>query len=195
MQIGDLNRFMWSYLQAFRRILKLFEFLFKLNIDNICSDDKVRPVVLLFSNLMEHPMVKNLVFAAALASTSIAFATNAQNAAVISDKDEIITVTVADNTWAVVATNSTKGLTKLREFHDMGDAGVQQIDYVVNCSNRKLSMADFKVLTAMSPQNKQTTEREVADLSFYQPVIQHDINIVENVCGGKLAMGKSTSVN
>ncbi len=140
-------------------------------------------------------MVKNLVFAAALASTSIAFATNAQNAAVISDKDEIITVTVADNTWAVVATNSTKGLTKLREFHDMGDAGVQQIDYVVNCNNRKLSMADFKVLTAMSPQNKQTTEREVADLSFYQPVIQHDINIVENVCGGKLAMGKATSVN
>jgi hypothetical protein len=144
---------------------------------------------------MEHPMVKNLLFAAALASTSIAFATNAQNAAVISDKDEIITVTVADNTWAVVATNSTKGLTKLREFHDMGDAGVQQIDYVVNCNNRKLSMADFKVLTAMSPQNKQTTEREVADLSFYQPVIQHDINIVENVCGGKLAMGKATSVN
>lgn len=140
-------------------------------------------------------MVKNLVFAAALASTSIAFATNAQNAAVISDKDEIITVTVADNTWAVVATNSNKGLTKLREFHDMGDAGVQQIDYVVNCNNRKLSMADFKVLTAMSPQNKQTTEREVADLSFYQPVIQHDINIVENVCGGKLAMGKATSVN
>jgi hypothetical protein len=173
----------------------LFEFLFKLNIDNICSDAKVRPVVLLFSNLMEHPMVKNLLFAAALASTSIAFATNAQNAAVISDKDEIITVTVADNTWAVVATNSTKGLTKLREFHDMGDAGVQQIDYVVNCNNRKLSMADFKVLTAMSPQNKQTTEREVADLSFYQPVIQHDINIVENVCGGKLAMGKATSVN
>ena len=77
----------------------------------------------------------------------------------------------------------------------MGDAGVQQIDYVVNCSNRKLSMADFKVLTAMSPQNKQTTERELADLSFYQPVIQHDINIVENVCGGKLAMVKATSVN
>lgn len=140
-------------------------------------------------------MVRNLVFAVALASTSIAFATNAQNTAVISDKEEIITVSVADNPWAVVATRSDKGLTKLREFHDMGDAGVQQIDYVVNCNNRKLSMAEFKVLTAMAPQNKQTTERDVADLSFYQPVIQHDINIVENVCGGKLAMGKVTSVN
>jgi hypothetical protein len=140
-------------------------------------------------------MVKNLLFAAALASTSFAVAGTSQNAAIISDKDEVITVAVADNTWAVVATNSIKGLTKLREFHDMGDAGVQQIDYVVNCSNRKLSMADFKVLTGMSAQTTPTTDRGVAELSFYQPVIQHDINIVENVCGGKLAMGKASSVN
>ena len=140
-------------------------------------------------------MVKNIAFAAALVSTSIAFAGNSQNAAIISDKEEVITVAVADNTWAVVATNSNKGLTKLREFHDMGDAGVQQIDYVVNCSNRKLSMADFKVLKGMATQNASNTEREVGQLSFYQPVIQHDINIVDNVCGGKLAMGKASSVN
>jgi hypothetical protein len=144
---------------------------------------------------MEHLMFKNIAFAAALASTSIAFAGNSQNAAIISDKEEVITVAVADNTWAVVATNSNKGLTKLREFHDMGDAGVQQIDYVVNCSNRKLSMADFKVLKGMATQNTSNTEREVGQLSFYQPVIQHDINIVDNVCGGKLAMGKASSVN
>jgi len=144
---------------------------------------------------MEHSMFKNIVFAAALASTSIAFAGNSQNAAIISDKEEVITVAVAENTWAVVATNSSKGLTKLREFHDMGDAGVQQIDYVVNCSNRKLSMADFKVLRGMATQNASNTEREVGQLSFYQPVIQHDINIVDNVCGGKLAMGKASSVN
>jgi hypothetical protein len=77
----------------------------------------------------------------------------------------------------------------------MGDAGVQQIDYVVNCSNRKLSMADFKVLKGMATQNTKDSERVVAELSFYQPVIQHDINIVDNVCGGKLAMGKVSSVN
>jgi len=140
-------------------------------------------------------MVKNIVFAAALASTSIAYAGSSQNAAVISDKEEVITVAVAENTWAVVATNSNKGLTKLREFHDMGDAGVQQIDYVVNCSNRKLSMADFKVLKGMATQNASNTERGFAELSFYQPVIQHDINIVDNVCGGKLAMGRASSVN
>ena len=140
-------------------------------------------------------MFKNIVFAAALVSTSLAFAGTSHNAAIISDKDEIMTVVVAENTWAVVAANSSKGFTKLREFHDMGDAGVQQIDYVVNCSNRKLSMADFKVLKGMATQNTSNTEREVGQLSFYQPVIQHDINIVDNVCGGKLAMGKASSVN
>lgn len=140
-------------------------------------------------------MVKHFVFAAALVSTSIAFAGTSHNAAIISDKDEVITVAVAENTWAVVAANSSKGFTKLREFHDMGDAGVQQIDYVVNCSNRKLSMADFKVLTGMSAKNTQNNDRGIAELSFYKPVIQHDINIVDNVCGGKLAMGKASSVN
>lgn len=140
-------------------------------------------------------MVKHFVFAAALVSTSIAFAGTSHNAAIISDKDEVITVAVAENTWAVVAANSSKGFTKLREFHDMGDAGVQQIDYVVSCSNRKLSMADFKVLTGMSAKNTQNNDRGIAELSFYKPVIQHDINIVDNVCGGKLAMGKASSVN
>jgi hypothetical protein len=144
---------------------------------------------------MEHTMFRNIVFAAALVSTSIAFAGTSHNTAIISDKDEIITVALAENTWAVVATDTSKGFTKLREFHDMGDAGVQQIDYVVNCNNGKLSMADFKVLTSMSEKNTQESVRGIAELSFYKPVIQHDINIVENVCGGKLAMGKASSVN
>ena len=140
-------------------------------------------------------MVKNLIFAALLASTSFAVAGTSQNAAIISDKDEVITVAVADNTWAVVATNSIKGLTKLREFHDMGDAGVQQIGYVVNCSNRKLSMANFQVLTEMNAKPTEAVDRSMAELKFYQPVIQHDINIVDNVCGGRLAMNKVRAIN
>lgn len=140
-------------------------------------------------------MVKNIVFAAALASTSFAFAAGSQGTAILSDKDEVFTVELAANTWAVVEANSTKGFTKFREFHDMGDAGVQQIDYVVNCGNRKLSMADFKILTSMSMKEKQKAQRSYADLSFYQPVIQHDINIVDNVCGGRLAMRNAPSVN
>jgi hypothetical protein len=77
----------------------------------------------------------------------------------------------------------------------MGDAGVQQIDYVVNCSNRKLSMANFQVLTEMNAKPTEAVDRSMAELKFYQPVIQHDINIVDNVCGGRLAMNKVRAIN
>lgn len=140
-------------------------------------------------------MLKHVAFIAAILASSVAVATNPQGSALISDKEAVSTYVVAENTWAVVAANSSKGLTKLREFHDMGEAGVQQIDYVVNCSNRKLSMASFQVLTEMTSKTKDGAERDLAELKFYQPVIQHDINIVDNVCGGRLAMNKVRAIN
>jgi hypothetical protein len=139
-------------------------------------------------------MLKQIALVVALVASNAAVAGSAGTTAIISDKEEVVTFTVADNTWAVVAANSAKGLTKMREFHDMGDAGVQQIDYVVNCSNRKLSMANFQVLTEMSAKTE-VADRSMGDLKFYQPVIQHDINIVDNVCGGRLAMNKVRAVN
>jgi len=139
-------------------------------------------------------MLKQIALVVALVASSAAVAGSAGTTAIISDREEVVTFTVADNTWAVVAANSTKGLTKMREFHDMGDAGVQQIDYVVNCSNRKLSMANFQVLTEMSAKTE-VADRSMGDLKFYQPVIQHDINIVDNVCGGRLAMNKLRAIN
>jgi len=140
-------------------------------------------------------MLKNVVFIAALIASTASVAGNSQGSAIISDKEAVSTYVVAENTWAVVAANSSKGLTKLREFHDMGEAGVQQIDYVVNCSNRKLSMANFQVLTEMNAKTSDVAERSLVELKFYQPVIQHDINIVDNVCGGRLAMNKVRAVN
>lgn len=140
-------------------------------------------------------MLKHVAFIAALIASTASVAGNSQGSAIISDKEAVSTYVVAENTWAVVAANSSKGLTKLREFHDMGEAGVQQIDYVVNCSDRKLSMANFQVLTEMNAKTSDVTERSLAELKFYQPVIQHDINIVDNVCGGRLAMNKVRAVN
>ena len=140
-------------------------------------------------------MLKHVAFIAALIASTASVAGNSEGSAIISDKEAVSTYVVAENTWAVVAANSSKGLTKLREFHDMGEAGVQQIDYVVNCSNRKLSMANFQVLTEMNAKTSDVTERSLAELKFYQPVIQHDINIVDNVCGGRLAMNKVRAVN
>ena len=140
-------------------------------------------------------MLKQIAIVVALVASTSAVAAGSANTAILSDKEEVMSFTVAENTWAVVAANSTKGLTKLREFHDMGDAGVQQIDYVVNCSNRRLSMANFQVLTEMNAKPTEAVDRSMAELKFYQPVIQHDINIVDNVCGGRLAMNKVRAIN
>jgi len=140
-------------------------------------------------------MFKHIIFAPALIANTGANAANPASSAIISDKEEVSTYVVADNTWAVVAATSNKGMTKFREFHDMGDTGVQQIDYVVNCSNRKLSLANFQVPTEMNTKTTSVVDRTMADLKFYQPVIQHDINIVDNVCGNRLAMSKVRAVN
>ena len=110
---------------------------------------------------------------------------NTTSSAVISDADKVATLSMADNNWAIVATSSTNGMTKLREFYDMGDLGVQQIDYVVSCADHKLSMAGFAVLTSMSSASNNANNRSYADLSFYTPVIKHDITIVDNVCGDR----------
>jgi hypothetical protein len=47
----------------------------------------------------------------------------------------------------------------------------------------------------MNAKTSDVAERSLAELKFYQPVIQHDINIVDNVCGGRLAMNKVRAVN
>jgi hypothetical protein len=64
----------------------------------------------------------------------------------------------------------------------MGKAGVQHIDYLANCSNKKISMVAFKVMPSVMTKNDITTNVNVSDLSFYKPVIQHDANIVEKAC-------------
>jgi len=68
----------------------------------------------------------------------------------------------------------------------MGNLGVQQIDYVVSCVDQKLSLAGFKVLTSMSSKSDNGSDKNIDDLSFYTPVIQHDINIVSKVCSDEM---------
>ena len=140
-------------------------------------------------------MFKNASTALLLATTSLAFAAQTQPSVVITDDETIVMDTIGENTWMVAAAAPKAGLSKVREFHDMGEAGVQQIDYVVNCRNRQLSMASFKILREMSSQESTAQAPGYDDLRFYQPVIQHDINIVDTVCGGKLAVSATRPIN
>ena len=139
-------------------------------------------------------MFKAIIATTVLATTASAFAAGAADSAVIKDNEPIITLAMDQSTWSYVAA-AQKGMSKVREFHDMGVAGVQQLDYVVSCTNGKLALASFKVLTAMAPDIGEATEPSIGALSFYQPVIQHDKNIVDNVCGSRMAAATAATLN
>lgn len=131
-------------------------------------------------------MFNKVILAILLVTSTAAFATPANNSASIIDGEKIASLDFSNNNWAVVANNTINGKIKLREFYDMGDLGVQQIDYVVSCADQKLSLAGFKVLTGMSSKTNNESEKNIADLTFYTPYIQHDINIVSKVCSDEM---------
>ena len=128
-------------------------------------------------------MFNKILLITALVSSTTVFANNVKSHVVITEKDKVVTLNIAENNWATIATNSVNGLTKIREYYDMGKAGVQHIDYVANCSNKKLSMVAFKVLPSVMTKHDSATSTNMSNLSFYKPVIQHDTNIVEKACG------------
>lgn len=131
-------------------------------------------------------MIRNIALIAGLLMSGVSFAAN--NTAVVSDQENAVLIASAKDTWSVVALDNTKGLTKVREFHDMGDSGVQQIDYVVNCADQSMALAGFAVLTSKGRLPVRAVEPTFAELSFYKPVIDHDKNIANNICEKRLAM-------
>lgn len=140
-------------------------------------------------------MLNKFAVTLVLVLSTAASAAIAADSAAITDKDTVAVVAMADNMWSVAAVDGKKNLTKLREFHDAGDRGVQQIDYVVSCAKGQLALAGFNLLTADAFKTERVAQPTYADLSFYQPVIQHDISIVDNVCGDRMAGLGMSSVN
>ena len=140
-------------------------------------------------------MFNKVILTLLLATSSAAFAAPATNTAAIVDGEKVAALDISINNWAIVANNSINGKTKIREFYDMGNLGVQQIDYVVSCVDQKLSLAGFKVLTSMSSKSDNDSDKNIADLSFYTPVIQHDINIVSKVCSDEMLTRSAKASN
>ena len=97
------------------------------------------------------------------------------------------------NHLTIAAIDQQKGLFNVRELHDMGSSGVQQIDYVVNCSNQTLALAGFAVMTSKGSLTSNAPAATSATLSFYKPVIEHDQRIASNVCGNLLTMNTSAT--
>lgn len=112
-----------------------------------------------------------LIVLTALALTHAAFA---------ADTGSSMSLASTPNHLTIAAINDEKGMFSVRELHDMGTSGVQQIDYVVNCANQTLALAGFAVVNSkarlISNANSSST------LSFYKPAIEHDQAITSNVC-------------
>ena len=97
------------------------------------------------------------------------------------------------NPLTIAAIDQQKGLFNVRELHDMGSSGVQQIDYVVNCSNQTLALTGFAVMTSKGRLTSNSPAATSSTLSFYKPVIEHDQRIASNVCGNLLTMNTSAA--
>jgi hypothetical protein len=98
-----------------------------------------------------------------------------------------------NNGLTIAAIDQQKGLFNVRELHNMGASGVQQIDYVVNCSNQTLALAGFAVITSKGRLTSNTSPTTSAALSFYKPVIEHDQRIANSVCGNLVTMNRAVS--
>ena len=136
-------------------------------------------------------MNKLAILLMTLSFAQLSNATERSPIAAMSDSQPTVMVDADKHNWFAVAVQEEQGFTKVREFHDMGHHGVQQIDYVVNCATQTLSLADFAVLTEKGRMPIHPSEATVNMLSFYKPVIEHDKKIAANACNKQfLAMGK-----
>jgi len=130
-------------------------------------------------------MNKLITLLACLAVSSVTSAATS-NLTSSFDKDPDILLASNDKTWSYAAYNP-NGLANVREFHDMGKSGVQQIDYVVNCSTQTMAMSGFRILVGYDSAPLGDVTPKTQPLSFYKPVIDHDLKIASNACGNQLA--------
>ena len=108
------------------------------------------------------------------------------NVAFAADTTSGISLASTPNHLTVATINDDKGMFSVRELHDMGTSGVQQIDYVVNCANQTLALAGFAVVNSKARLTSNAKSSSV--LSFYKPVIEHDQKIASNVCNKLVTM-------
>jgi len=97
------------------------------------------------------------------------------------------------NGLTIAVIDQQKGLFNVRELHDMGSSGVQQIDYVVNCANQTLALTGFTVITSKGRLTSLAPSTTSPTLSFYKPVIEHDQRITSKVCGNLVTMNSTVA--
>ena len=94
---------------------------------------------------------------------------------------------------SIAAISMDKGLFHVREMHDMGKDGTQQIDYVVDCSKQTMALAGFSVISTNGKLTSTVPGSNPSTLAFYRPVIDHDKKITQNTCIKLLTMNSAAS--
>ena len=139
-------------------------------------------------------MTTKFAFLACLLISTAASAVTTQSNSTMEQEPSILLAS-NNTTWSFVAASSSQGLTNVREFHDMGASGVQQIDYVVNCANQTMAMSGFQIFTGPDSKPAGFVAPKTQKLSFYTPAIDHDKKIASNTCNKLVAMNSYTNSN
>lgn len=141
-------------------------------------------------------MFRYILALTVLVASNATLANGSDNQATISDNDPVMLLATSADSWTVISMESSRGMSKVRKFFDMGASGVQQIDYVVNCANKSVALAGFAVLK--SSENAPAGPMAVSsydDLSFYTPKLDIDRNVANTACDKRLAMSNTVSAN
>lgn len=123
-------------------------------------------------------MISKFIFAAGLLLTNLAFATDDS---------------LGKTHLSITAISVDKGLFNVREMHDMGKDGTQQIDYVIDCSKQTMALAGFSIISTNGKLTSTVPGSSPSTLTFYRPVIDHDKKITQNTCIKLLTMNSAAS--
>lgn len=141
-------------------------------------------------------MFRTFLALISLLAVSAATAASSNEQAIIGDNEPVALVATAGNSWTVISLENSKQMSKVRKFFDMGENGVQQIDYVVNCTNKSVALAGFQILkpTDDVPAGPLAVP-SYDDLTFYMPRLDVDRNVANTACDKRLAQAATTQAN
>lgn len=141
-------------------------------------------------------MIKNILLVSSILVANTAMATSFGEQATITDNESVILISGTGNNWTKIAQDNTYQMAKVRKFFDLGANGAQQIDYVINCSDKSVALAGFQVFkTADQAPSHTAVVPSFDDLSFYKPVMEIDRNAANTACDQRLALSSVTQTN
>lgn len=141
-------------------------------------------------------MIKNILIISSILVANSAVATSFGEQVTIANTEPVVMISGTGNNWTMIAQDSTYQMAKVRKFFDLGANGAQQIDYVVNCSDKSVALAGFQVLKSSdSAPSANAAVPSFDDLSFYKPVLEIDRNAANTACDKRLAMSEFPKTN